>query len=377
MESDNIKPDAHPERTEAARKWLERFDAAAGESLSQEEWQSWDMFAADDGNLAALNRLAELREQMRAAVPPSWPSRAELLADCSDEHEWGAATKKQGESARTPRRLGLATRFFSNWAASGAVAVMMALMVLFTLFRFHLFGLQFALSSDFPRALSTATGEQRRVPLPDGSVITLGARSTVSVNFTGSARNVELTSGEALFEVARASSRPFKVKAGGGTVTALGTSFNISRTLQRVVVTVAEGSVLVAPQPTSNNLVAWTPVRVALGEQMSYQVGGEFASPIAPADSQSETAWSHGTLVYRRRPLSEVIDDVKRYTDAEIEVDDGVGSLPPFSGTVAVGKVRGWIRALSQIYPVEIDERDDRHVSIRLRADHLPTPESR
>jgi transmembrane sensor len=73
----------------------------------------------------------------------------------------------------------------------------------------------------------TTTGENRLVSLADGSKITLGADSAIASRFTDDVRRIILLSGEAFFEAAPDSSRPFVVESGGVDVTVFGTEFNV------------------------------------------------------------------------------------------------------------------------------------------------------
>jgi transmembrane sensor len=61
--------------------------------------------------------------------------------------------------------------------------------------------------------VSTGAGEIRDLQLPDGSRISLNARSTLAVHFYRSRREVVLSQGEAFFEVAPAAERLFTVDA--------------------------------------------------------------------------------------------------------------------------------------------------------------------
>ena len=63
--------------------------------------------------------------------------------------------------------------------------------------------------------------------LADGSKLHLNTNSVVTVDFSSTARNIVLLKGEAHFEVAHDTSRPFSVTAGNNTVTAVGTAFNM------------------------------------------------------------------------------------------------------------------------------------------------------
>ena len=62
---------------------------------------------------------------------------------------------------------------------------------------------------------TTAIAEIEPVLLADGSVVTLGARSGLDVDFSGRQRAVTLREGQAFFEVARNQTMPFTVHAEG------------------------------------------------------------------------------------------------------------------------------------------------------------------
>jgi transmembrane sensor len=61
------------------------------------------------------------------------------------------------------------------------------------------------------KTFRTAVGEQRRIELPDGSSVYLNTRSQVRIRYSAHQRDVELTAGEALFDVKGGTSRPFRV----------------------------------------------------------------------------------------------------------------------------------------------------------------------
>ena len=58
-------------------------------------------------------------------------------------------------------------------------------------------------------------------------------------------------------------------------------------------------------------------------------------------------------LVYHGRPLSEVIEDIRRFTRRPIRIDSTVYGFQ-YSGIVKLQDVDAWIRDLPAIYPVEI-----------------------
>jgi transmembrane sensor len=86
-----------------------------------------------------------------------------------------------------------------------------------------------------------AAGEARSLRLPDGSLVRLAADTILDVRFSGSERRSLLERGLALFQVAH-EERPFVVAAGGGSVTAHGTVFEVGLSAdRRVSVRLIEG----------------------------------------------------------------------------------------------------------------------------------------
>src|SRR5262249_24675475 len=99
-----------------------------------------------------------------------------------------------------------------------------------------------------PEEFHTRFGERRSILLSDGSRIGLNTESRIHVRLSNNRRLVELDTGEALFQVAHDSRRPFEVKVGKVLLRAVGTEFNVDLRASRTTVTVLEGRVLATPE---------------------------------------------------------------------------------------------------------------------------------
>jgi transmembrane sensor len=111
---------------------------------------------------------------------------------------------------------------------------------------------------------ASATNEIVHVQLGDGSRVTLQKGSRVSVEYRLLKRLVRLESGEALFEVAKNSRRPFIVEAGDIRVRAVGTAFDVDRWADSTVdVVVTKGTVDVWRQSKG----AHPPLRLVAGSR--------------------------------------------------------------------------------------------------------------
>jgi transmembrane sensor len=183
----------------------------------------------------------------------------------------------------------------------------------------------------------TAVGEQRSVVLRDGSLITLNTDSGVEVEFERNHRLIRLLSGEALFQVAKDSTRPFDVVVGDTTVRAIGTQFNIDKRALSTTVTVVEGTVAVAENPHSASSAQLRNPAPSQGEgapqgrmRMTYLSAGQQLTVAARKPVQSvpqsvnlatATAWTQRRLVFDHRPLGEVAEEFNRYNAQAIQIE--------------------------------------------------------
>ncbi len=92
----------------------------------------------------------------------------------------------------------------------------------------------------------TGVGQRRTAILADSSRVELDGNSAIAVRFEPGRRRVTLLAGEAWFEVAPDTARPFVVEAAGRIVTALGTAFDVALDGNGARVAVGEHAVAVA-----------------------------------------------------------------------------------------------------------------------------------
>ncbi|OWJ64665.1 FecR family protein [Inquilinus limosus] len=205
-------------------------------------------------------------------------------------------------------------------------------------------GLPAALTSD----IWTGTGELRTVMLEDGTRVDLDAGSALSLAFSDSLRQVSLDRGRALFTVAKDPARPFRVAAGPGRSTALGTQFVVHRWAGEVTVAVTESAVSVTA-PGADGVAE---ARVAAGEQVSYGPAGLGA--VRRAGGQAETAWRRGKLVFEDRPLRQVVAELGRYRSGTVAMTDGALAELRVSGIFDVSDPDAALDAITRTLPVRV-----------------------
>lgn len=158
----------------------------------------------------------------------------------------------------------------------------------------------------------TAAGERRTIALADGSQVELAPASAIDVDLTGSRRMIRLVSGQAFFTVAKNSARPFSVAARGGTVTALGTAFDVKLGLGSAVAVAVDESRVKVELPGAAGVV------VGQGQGIGYD--GETISPPGPLDPGEIGDWRRGRLVFHDVRLAEAVADLERYGGGRIGI---------------------------------------------------------
>lgn len=165
-----------------------------------------------------------------------------------------------------------------------------------------------------PTFLVTEVGEQRAVKLNDGSLVQMNTRSRIEVSFTEHARDVRLVDGEALFNVGRDATRPFRVIAGSTLIEAVGTQFNVYRHGDSTTVSVLEGRVRISAASGADAMLE-------SGEVASVASNGTVTKP-PRAEVSKEIAWRQRQLSFDHDSLAEAAQQFNRYNKIHIRIDD-------------------------------------------------------
>ena len=154
-------------------------------------------------------------------------------------------------------------------------------------------------------------GGEYSLTLADGTVMRLNSDTRVRFpnTFAGEERRVFLV-GEAYFEVARDTSRPFLVEFSEGVVQVLGTHFNVkARREQSAFATLVSGKVKVSSGKDS--------VVLKPGEYCEIKAGNRQLS-VHEADMMSVLAWKNGEFVFKDASLEHVMNELACWYDMDV-----------------------------------------------------------
>ena len=203
-------------------------------------------------------------------------------------------------------------------------------------------------------------GEQRIVRLEDGSQVRLDTNTQLTVRFAKAARRVELSRGQAFFDVAHDATRPFTVRADGAEVRAVGTRFDVRRDGSAVQVTLVEGRVQVRQAEGGG---AWT---MDPGQQL--RLGSKPAATppeVQRIDAAAATSWTDGRLTFHAMPLSAAIAEVNRYGRQKVTLEAADLSERAVSGAFDTGNTEAFVAAVSELYGLQADRRPDGQIVLR------------
>lgn len=266
------------------------------------------------------------------------------------ESLWGALEEPV---AQVLAELPQTTKLHTRWLPQLATAACLVLALLIGI------GWQQDWATEWQSDYITNVGEQKPVTLDDGSRIILNTQSAVSVDFSENRRQVRLLKGEAWFDVATDTNRPFTVDAGQGSVEVSGTRFNVKLEDIGTQVSLDEGSVrLKTSQSEQGDAVALEPGQQARLTQMG------ITEP-EPFDRNLVTAWQRGQFVFYSAPLSKVVATLNRYRSGQILItDDRLNSLE-VSGVFSIEHPDKALEVITNTLPVEQTRLTDYLVLLR------------
>ena len=165
-------------------------------------------------------------------------------------------------------------------------------------------------------------GERANIHLADGTHVTLNvdSRLRMPASFPASSRTVYLE-GEAYFDVATDSTRPFIVYANDAIIDVHGTSFNVRSYPedQRVQVAVVEGAVSLRSQQSAQQAPGARLESGQIGQLRAddARVTTETVTDVAPL-----IGWMQGRLVFQEAPLTEVTARLERWYNMQFHLAD-------------------------------------------------------
>ncbi len=209
---------------------------------------------------------------------------------------------------------------FTRWAAAAAVILIAVLA-----------GTFYWINS--PTVFTSKTGEQLVFELPDGSSVKLNGAATVSFSkndWKKNKRNLSLT-GEAYFKVNKGSK--FSVQTKQGTVSVLGTQFNVHTLKNYFAVECYEGKVSVVNKTLTTFLTPGKGIRFKDKDVENYTT------------NNTSPNWVNNNYSYNSIPLQVVLNDLKNVYNVTIDLQK-IDVNQEFSGKLITNDINKAIKVI-------------------------------
>ena len=226
----------------------------------------------------------------------------------------------------------------------------------------------------------TQTGEQKRIELSDGSIVTLNTGSELLADVNENSRIIILRRGEAYFDVVSDPERAFTVELGGQSVTALGTEFNIQKSVDGYTLAVVEGVVAIHWQdelilPDSSRSLTesdGTKIEITNPGQRQVDAGWVVESDLVGnqlvaqklQDTSHYHQWRTGMLSFSNEPLINVVRELNRYSARKILIEDASIMNMEIYAMLRIDRLGSALNGLEQGNPIKINYYFDRIVIV-------------
>lgn len=162
-----------------------------------------------------------------------------------------------------------------------------------------------------PQLLAQSDSTIQMISLEDGSEVTLRPYSKVFLLNADEQERTYSLEGEAFFDVVSDPDRPFSVSSGEGTVTVLGTRFNLSNWGNKTSVFLEEGSVRFSAEGKE--------VILKPGERAFFGAG--MMSEPEIASEAVYTDWINNTIIFDGSSPDDVVAEIGQHYNISINID--------------------------------------------------------
>ena len=340
----------HAEIEKVAADWVARRAGGGFQGCDETELQAW-LDASTAHRIAYLRLVTAWRELGRLKALGAGAPEGTVPARST----WGEAVDLgDDEAAGTAIERSTKRRFWRRGRVGTLSAIAASLVVALIVWR---------VMPPSPESYGTAVGAVSRVTLADGSHVSLDTNSQIRVNWSGSARRVELVRGDAYFEVSKDPSRPFIVNVNGARAVAVGTQFSVRRSEEGMDVLVTEGRVRLerAGEPATSESQL-----LPAGSAATVTPAAIRIEHLSAENIERQLSWRQGFISLRDTPLPQAVQAFNRYTVRQIEIADPRLAAIRIGGNFRIDNVNAFLWLLQNGFPIQVEERPD-HILLMKR----------
>jgi transmembrane sensor len=195
-------------------------------------------------------------------------------------------------------------------------------------------------------AYQTVVGEQRHVPLSDGTELLIDTDTKLFARLGTMRRSLELVYGRIHCRVA-GNGVPFSIGAAGKSIVGRQFTTDVSFDNQRFMALLLKGQARVEGAGQSA-------VAMLEGDRLTEVANHSFVRD-RPRIS-ALVAWQNGRLVFENETVGHAIAQMNRYSSVKLEVDDPDIAQDRISGSYSIGNSYSFAASLSRILPIRVEQ---------------------
>jgi len=276
-----------------------------------------------------------------------------VFTDDDTEQAWESirqALQLSGETARPGPIVVQADSRFQGWRKIAAAVSLLLLA-----------GSVYLFMQRYNREVryTTGYGNTRKIELPDGSLVTLNANSTLSFfpHWDGTHPREVRLQGEAFFSVLKkpgAGNAKFRVYTSYLNVEVLGTQFNVKERRGNTQVVLNSGKIKL----NSNLLPASDTLIMKPGELV--QLSGPRDTLVKKiVNPEVYSSWRNNVLIFNQTPLYEVATLIEDTYGLKVEFENEIQASKTITGNVPAANVDVLLLALSKSFNFRISREKD------------------
>ncbi|WP_217602602.1 FecR family protein [Chitinophaga sp. GbtcB8] len=305
---------------------------------NQSFWEAWQQHYPEKQTVIAEARVMLLSlEYQRHQMPGE-----------SYDRIWHALHGKM-EHALPETMLMQRTHYRRNWRRAAMFTGVCGILVLCTLW---------LLRKEDKRAVYTSQfGENRRLLLPDSSVVILGPHSALKATaFSPETKTREVwLDGEAYFMIKPdlQGNKPFTVHTGDLNIEVLGTEFNVSNYDGRPQVVLHSGKVALRDNTKKSARMIMEP-----GEMITYSTS-QNRYLRQKVVTEKYVSWVHHTLIFENTSLAEVAAQLHYKYGIRLQFADSTLRGEQFSATLPQADHKVVLKAIQEAFGVQLTQEND------------------
>lgn len=198
---------------------------------------------------------------------------------------------------------------------------------------------------------STAYGQTKELELPDGSMVTLNAASTITFSREWDDQDIREVwiDGEAFFSVLHTKiHQKFIVHADEqSTVEVLGTKFNVYDRHKKIQVVLEEGKVKITANEKSSAFI------LAPGELVEWQRGDGNLQKQS-VNTHLYTSWKKHEILFEQTPLKKVAQTLEDIHGVKVIFKDPSLQVLNFTGSLSTKEIDNFLISLSKSFKIQV-----------------------